>query len=236
MDVEPFDRRIAQRAAYAVYLVAINALPDITLDGEAGEMDIRAATVGNVLAVVTDAGVHRAIGQRSTQGHLVSLDDRVPVTGTFDRDVVNENMAVHLIRAWRQVDHAVPGLRGCDRCVKRVRRIALPARIGTELLHVHGRLVGVLRGANQLGVKQVNYCPGGIARGRSGEADLVARLVGVTEQQTLFVVEVVRSERFGDDRRRGRGRRYAGTLGNILIGKQQAGVRIIGERVLVIEP
>src|ERR1700751_3853804 len=205
MDVEPFDRRIAQRAADSVYLVAINALPDITLDGEAGEMDIRAATVGNVLAVETDAGVHRAIGQRSTQGYLVSLGDRVPVTGTFDHDVVDENMAAHLIRAWRQVDIAVQELRECDRCVKRVRRIALPGRISTEQLHVHGRRVEV-RGANQLGVKQVNYCPGGIARGRSGEADLVAPIVCVTEQQTLFVVEVVRSERFGDDRRRGWGR------------------------------
>src|SRR5258708_22927488 len=198
MDVEPFDRRIAQRAAYAVYLVAINALADITLDGEAGEMDVRAATVGSVLAVETDTGVHRAIGQRSTQGHLVSLDDRVPVTGTFDRDVVNENMAVHLIGAWWQVDHAVPELRECDRCVKRVRRIAVPGRIGTEPLHVHGRLVRVLRRANQLGVKQVNYCPGGIARGRSGEADLVPRMVCGTERQTLFVVEVVRSERVCD--------------------------------------
>src|SRR5258707_15718426 len=93
---------MAQRAAYAVYLVAINALPDITLDGEAGEMDIRAATVGNVLAVETDAGVHRAIGQRSTQGYLVSLDDRVPVTGPFDRDVVNENMAVSPVSALRE--------------------------------------------------------------------------------------------------------------------------------------
>src|SRR5258708_27376835 len=189
MDVEPFDRRIAQRAAYAVYLVAINALADITLDGEAGEMDVRAATVGYVIVVETGAGVPRAIGPRSTQGHLVCLDDRVPVTGTFDRDVVNENMAVHLIGAWRQVDLAVPLLRECDRCVKRVRRIAVPGRIGTEPLHVHGRLVRVLRRANQLGVKQVNYCPGGIARGRSGEADLVARLVSVVEEQKLFVVE-----------------------------------------------
>src|SRR6201987_670169 len=117
MDVYPFDRRIAQRAADAVYLVAIDALPDIALDGEAGEMDVRAATVSNVLAVETDAGVHRAIGQRSTQGHLVSLDDRVPVTCTFDRDVVNENMAVHLICAWRQVDLAVPDVRECDASV-----------------------------------------------------------------------------------------------------------------------
>src|ERR1700751_4715931 len=120
MDVYPFDRRIAQGAADAVYLVAINALSDITLDGEAGEMDVRASTVGNVLAVETDAGMHRAIGQRSAQGHLVSLDDRVPVTGAFDGDVVNENVAVHLIGAWRQVDLAVQELRECDRRVERV--------------------------------------------------------------------------------------------------------------------
>src|SRR5258708_26827620 len=142
MDVEPFDRRIAQRAADAVYLVAINALADITLDGEAGEMDVRAATVGNVLAVETDAGVHRAIGQRSTQGHLVSLDDRVPVTGTFDRDVVNENMAVHLICAWREVELAVPALRECDRSFKRVPRNAPPGRICTQKPHVPGKRVG----------------------------------------------------------------------------------------------
>ena len=65
MDVEPVDRRVAQRASDAVHLVCVHAVADIALDREVRQMDVVAASaVVDVLAVEADARMHRAVGKR----------------------------------------------------------------------------------------------------------------------------------------------------------------------------
>ena len=64
LDVEAVDRRVGQRAADAVDLVGVDALADVALDREAGQVHVGAAADRRVLAVEADAGVHRAVGRR----------------------------------------------------------------------------------------------------------------------------------------------------------------------------
>jgi hypothetical protein len=46
VDVEPVDGRVAQRAADAVDLVGVDALADVALDGEAGQVSLSSAFRG----------------------------------------------------------------------------------------------------------------------------------------------------------------------------------------------
>ena len=197
---------------------------------------LRAAAVGGVLAVEADAGVHRAVRRRRGQRDLVTLDDRVPVAGALDRHVVDDDVPVDLVRARRDVDLAgACAWRTRSPC--RTRRPSRAGRSGRRRRAARSpRCRSTCGGPTSSRVEQVDDRPRGVAAGRHGEPDLVAGLVGPAEQQALLVVEVVRPERRRDDRRRRGGRGHAAALGDPPVRVEQAGVRVVGERVLVVEP
>ena len=107
LDVEAVDRRVAQRAADAVDLVGVDALAHVAADGEPGQVHVVAAADGRVLAVEADAGVHGAVGCGRRERDLRAADDRVPAAGALDRDVVDDDVPVHLEDARRHVDRQV---------------------------------------------------------------------------------------------------------------------------------
>ena len=163
----------------------------------------------------------------------MSFEDRVPAAGTLDRHVVHDDVAVHLIRARRDVHLEVGLLRERDGLVDGVGRVAATGRVGAEQQHVRGDKVD-LRRCDQLGVHQVDDGSGRVATGWRGEPHRVARLVRLAEQEALLVVEVVRAER----RREGdRGARNAAAFGRTPVRLDRCRQRrVVGERVRVIEP
>ena len=175
VDVQAVDRRVAQRAADAVDLVGVDALAHVALDGEPGQVHVVAAADGRVLAVEADAGVHGAVGCGRRQRHLRAADDRVPAAGALDRDVVDDDVAVHLEDARRHVDRQVRLLGERDRLVERVGRVLATERVGAEQQHVRGLELD-RRQTHQLGVEQVDDGPG--HAGRRGQADDGAGAVG----------------------------------------------------------
>ena len=201
VDVQPVDRRVAHRAADAVHLVGVDALADVALDREAGQVDVAAAAVRGVLAVEADAGVHRAVGRRRAEGDLVALDDRVPVAGALDRHVVDDDVAVHLV-------HARPGCRPSeprafasgDGLVEGVGRV--PARrSGRRRRAARSRRSSEhARRADELGVEQIDDGPGRV-RARGTVRRTCRRPGRSAEQQPLLVVEVHRAERLRERRR-----------------------------------
>ena len=123
LDVEPVDGRVAQGAADAVDLVGVDALAHVTLDGEPGQVHVRRArrrtrpcrrTRRRCGPSRPGAGVDSATSRPA--------DDRVPAAGALDRDVVDDDVPVHLVDARRHVDRQVLLLRERDGLVERVRR------------------------------------------------------------------------------------------------------------------
>lgn len=163
------------------------------------------------------------------------LDDRVPVAGALDRDVVDDDVPVDLVGARRQVDLEVRPAGEGDRAVEGVGGVAPAGRVGAEEQDVRGDEVDARR-RDDLGVEQVDDRPRGGRPGRDGEPDLVPGPVGLAEQQALFVVEVVGTEGFRDDRRRGGRGGDARALGDPPVRVQQVRVRVVRERVLVVQP
>ena len=92
------------------------------------------------------------------------------------------------------------------------------------------------RPVDLLEIHQVDDGPGRVRALGHREPDLGAGPVDVVEQDALLVVEVRRPERCRERRRRSRERRHARALGNPPVGVQQAGVRVVRERILVVEP
>src|SRR6266511_1623788 len=160
VDVEAVDGRVAHRPADAGNLVGVYGFSDVALDREAGQVHVAAATVRDVPAVEADSGVHREVGSRGAQRNLVALDDGVPATSALDRDVVDDDVAVHLVRARRDVDLEVVPLGEGDRPVERVGGLAPAGRVRAERQHVRGHNFHVRR-TDELGVEQVYDRPGG---------------------------------------------------------------------------
>jgi hypothetical protein len=120
VDVEPVDGGVAQRSADPVHLVGVDALSYVAFDCKVRQVHVVGAAVCGVPAVEADSGVNRAVGKRGAQGDLVALDDRVPAARAFDRDVVDDDVSVHLEYAVRDEDRLGLRLGLGDRGVERV--------------------------------------------------------------------------------------------------------------------
>src|SRR4029077_15385074 len=96
--------RVAQCSADAIYLVGVDALADVALDREIGQVDVGGTALVGAQAVETDASVDRAVRRRRAQCHLVALENGVPAARAFDRHVVNDDVLADRVDAWRYVD------------------------------------------------------------------------------------------------------------------------------------
>src|SRR5262249_26978784 len=107
--------------------------PDVALDGEVGQVDVSAATVGGPLAVEADPGVHRAVGRGLAQRDLSALDNAVPVAGPGDRHVVDDDVPVDLEGARRDVHRTILALRVGDGPVEGVGGVTPATRVSAEV-------------------------------------------------------------------------------------------------------